>query len=69
MKTFLVNNKDRVTWCTDYAMVVVAEDELHAERCARCSSDDFKKAKLEVIEIDVSDTAEERVILKANTGA
>ena len=50
-------------------VVVVAEDELHAERCARCSSDDFKKAKLEVIEIDVSDTAEERVILKANTGA
>jgi len=69
MKTFLVNNKSKLSWCMDFAMVVVAKDELHAERCARCNSDDFKKAELEVIEIDVSDTAEERVILKANTGA
>lgn len=69
MKTFLVNNKDKLTWCMDYSMVVVAEDELHAERCARCNSDDFRKAKLDVIEIDVSDESEERVILKANTGA
>lgn len=68
MKVYLINKKDRISWCTDYAMVVVAEDEKHAERCARCNSDDFKKAKLEVIEIDTSN-CEERVILKANTGA
>lgn len=66
MKVYLVNNKNRLNWCMDYAMVVVAEDELHAERCARCNSDDFKKAELEVIEID---TSKESVILKANTGA
>lgn len=68
MKVYLVNNKDKLSWCMDFAMVVIAEDARHAERRARWSSDDFKKAKLEVIEIDLSD-CEERVILKANTGA
>ena len=68
MKVYLVNNKDRLDWCMDYAMVVVAEDELHAERCAICNSNSFRNAKVEVIEIDTSN-CEERVILKANTGA
>lgn len=68
MKVYLVNNKDKLSWCMDFAMVVVAEDAKHAERRARWSSDDFKKAKLEIIEIDTSDCTE-RVILTANTGA
>ena len=68
MKVYLVNNKNKLNWCMDFAMVVVAEDEIHAEECARCNSYDFKNAKLEVIEIDTSD-CNERVILKANTGA
>ena len=50
----------------DYSMVVIAEDELHAERCARLKSDDFKKAKLEVTEINL-DT--EQCVLVANIGA
>ena len=33
------------SWGDDYAMVVVAEDELHAERKARWSSYNFKKNK------------------------
>lgn len=67
MKVFLVQRTDRVEWCQDYAMVVVAEDERHAERRARISSDDFKKCqKIEVTEID---TTEEQCILIANTGA
>lgn len=66
MKTYLVTLKEKLTWCMDYAMVVVAEDELHAERCARCKSDDFRKGKVEVAEIDMS---QESVILVANTGA
>ena len=45
---------------------VIAKDELHAERCARLNSDDFKKAKLEVTEINL-DT--EQCVLVANTGA
>ena len=67
MKVFLVQRTDRVEWCQDYAMVVVAEDERHAERRARISSDDFKKCqKIEVTEIDIT---EEQCILIANTGA
>ena len=66
MKVFRVNKKDKISWCMDYSMVVIAKDELHAERCARVNSDDFKKAKLEVTEINL-DT--EQCVLVANTGA
>ena len=66
MKVFLVK-RSNADWCEDYAMVVVAEDELHAERKARLSSDDFKKCKhISIEEIDLS---EERCVLKANVGA
>ena len=66
MKVFRVNKKDKISWCMDYSMVVIAKDELHAERCARLNSDDFKKAKLKVTEINL-DT--EQCVLTANTGA
>ena len=66
MKVFRVNKKDKISWCMDYSMVVIAKDELHAERCARLNSNDFKKAKLEVTEINL-DT--EQCVLVANTGA
>ena len=66
MKVFKVDKKDKISWCMDYSMVVIAKDELHAERCARLNSDDFKKAKLEVTEINL-DT--EQCALIANTGA
>ena len=66
MKVFRVNKKDKISWCMDYSMVVIAKDELHAEKCARLNSDDFKKAKLEVTEINL-DT--EQCVLVANTGA
>ena len=66
MKVFRVNKKDKISWCMGYSMVVIAKDELHAERCARLNTDDFKKAKLEVTEINL-DT--EQCVLVANTGA
>ena len=66
MKVFRVDKKDKISWCMDYSMVIIAEDELHAERCARLNSDDFKKAKLEVTEINL-DT--EQCVIVANTGA
>ena len=66
MKVFRVNKKDKISWCMDYSMVVIAKDELHAEKCARLNSDDFKKAKLEVTEINL-DT--EQCVLVANMGA
>jgi hypothetical protein len=54
------------TWGDDYAMVVVAEDKLHAERKARWSSYNFKKAKK--INISQINLNEEAVALKANVG-
>lgn len=54
------------SWGDDYAMVIVAEDELHAERKARWSSDNFKKAKninISKVNLDI-----EATILKANAG-
>ncbi len=67
MKVFLVNRTYGLSWCQDYAMVIVAKDERHAERKARLSSDDFRKSKnIEVTEID---TNEEQCVLIANTGA
>ena len=66
MKVFLV---DRLAlgWCEDYAMVIVAEDELHAERRARLSSDNFRKCKdIRIREVDLS---KEQCILRANNGA
>ena len=46
---------------------IIAEDEQHAERKARVSSDDFKKCQeITVTEIDMN---EEQCVLTANTGA
>ena len=54
------------TYGDDYAMVVIAEDERHAERKARWSSYNFKKAKkINITQINLN---EEAVILKANVG-
>lgn len=54
------------TYGDDYAMVVIAKDELHAERKARWSSGNFKKAK----KINISQVSldTEAIILKANVG-
>lgn len=66
MNVYLVSIK-RKSWCQDYAMVVVAEDEKHAERKARWSSDDFKTAtKIVVQKINLD---QEQTVLIANTGA
>ena len=54
------------TYGDDYAMVIVAEDKLHAERKARWSSSNFKKAKK--INISQISLDNEACILKANVG-
>jgi len=65
MKVYLITRK--ADWCEDYALVVVAEDKLHAERRARLSSDDFRKEKdIKIKEIKLD---EEKVVLKSNVGA
>lgn len=53
-------------YCEDYAMVVTAIDERHAERCARVNSEDFRKGELKITPIDMT---KEQVILVADTGA
>lgn len=56
----------KYTYGDDYAMVIVAEDELHAERRARWSSDNFRHAK----KINISQVSldTEATVLKANVG-
>ncbi|RHR48601.1 hypothetical protein DWX00_12560 [Blautia sp. AF17-9LB] len=66
MNVYLVSIK-RKSWCQDYAMVVIAEDEKYAERKARWSSDDFRKATDVVVQKINLD--QEQVVLIANTGA
>lgn len=55
------------TYGDDYAMVIIAEDELHAEKKARWSSYNFEQAKK--INISRVNLDEEVVILKANVGS
>lgn len=54
------------TYGDDYAMVIVAEDELHAERKARMSSYNFEQAKK--IDISQVNLDKEAVVLTANVG-
>ena len=65
-KCYRVERTDKVSWVEDYAMIVIAQDELHAERVARWKSSDFRKAKVKVTEISME---EEQVVMVANTGA
>lgn len=66
MKAYLVEQPTS-GWCQDCAIVIITEDERHAERKARVSSDDFKKCQEIIItEIDMN---EEQCVLIANTGA
>lgn len=53
LKVFVIERKDECI-CHDVCrVVVVAKDKLHAERFARFRVNGFKKAKLEVKEIDL----------------
>jgi len=66
MKCFKIERIDNASWCEDFEMVVIAKDEPSAEILSRLSSDDFKKAKLKVTEINID---VEQVVLVANIGA
>ena len=64
MKLYLITRK--ADWCEDNAIVVVAEDKLHAERKARWSSVYFEKEKeLKIKEINLN---KEQVVLISNIG-
>lgn len=65
MNVYRVSRRPKdVDYFEDYAIVVIAEDERHAERRARWSSYDFRKAdNLEITKIDLS---HEQVVLTAS---
>lgn len=68
MNVYLAELPDgEYSWGDDYAMVIVAEDELHAEIKARWSSYNFNQAKK--INISQVNLNEEAVILTANVGS
>jgi len=66
MNIYLVTRNDHISWCEDYSMVVVASDTFHAEKVARCNSDDFAKSNIKITEVDLN---KEQVVLIANSGA
>ena len=66
MNLYLVSRTDKISYCEDMQSIVVAEDEMWAEKLARLDSDDFRKAKLSVKQIDLS---KEGVYLTTNMGA
>lgn len=66
MKCFKIDRVEHASYGEDYSMVVIAKDELHAERRARLKSRDFRQGKLRVKEIDMD---EEQCVLVANNGS
>ena len=67
MKVYLITRK--ADWCEDDAMVVIAEDKLHAERQARWNSRHFKKELRGNMTIKEIKLDKEQVVLKSNMGA
>jgi hypothetical protein len=53
-------------YCEDMEMVVIAKDVMWAEKIARLNSENFRKAKLKIVEINMD---KEQVILISNKGA
>ena len=66
MKVFVIDRIDNYSYCDNYKAVIVAEDELHAERYARMKVYGFDKAKLMVTEVDLE---WEQILSVENVGA
>lgn len=65
MNVYKVSRRPQdVDYMEDYAVVVTAEDKRHAERRARWSSYDFRKAKN--LKIEKIDLTQEQVVLTAS---
>lgn len=66
MNVYVIDRMDKYSYCDDYKAVVVAEDEFHAEKLARLKCLDWKKAKLKVTKVDLT---QEAILAKENVGA
>lgn len=65
LKVFVIET--RHLYCDNYKAVVVAEDELHAERLAKMKISGFDNVILKVTEIDLD--SGEQILSVENTGA
>lgn len=63
---YIIDRIDKYSYCDNYKAVVIAKDELHAERLARIKISGFKRAKLKVIKVDLNI---EQIISVENVGA
>ena len=66
MNVYIIDRIDEYSYDEYYKAVVVAKDELHAERLARLQVLDWKKAKLKVTKVDLN---EEVILSMENIGA
>lgn len=66
MKIFVIDRIDNYSYCDNYKAVVVAKDELHAERYVRINIYGFDKAKLKVTEVNLD---REQILSVENMGA
>lgn len=66
MNVYSVKRTDKLSWCQDEEMIVIAYDEKWAEKIARQTSDDFRHATVSVTKLDLN---QEGVVLISNTGA
>ena len=65
MNVYIISRKDDFSYGDNYRAVIVAKDELHAERLARIEIWGFKKAKLSVTKVDLK---QESIISIENVG-
>lgn len=65
MKCYKITRKEYPMCCEDYSMIAIAKDELHAERLARVSNEDFRKGELSIEEIDLN---KEQIVMTLNAG-
>ena len=66
MNIFVIDRIDQYSYCDNYKAVIVAQDELHAERLARIKIDGWKKAKLKVKKVYMN---KEQILSVENVGA
>lgn len=66
MNVYLVSRIDTISYCENMECIVVASDELWAEKIARLKVSDFRKAPLFVEKVNID---EEGVLLVTNMGA
>lgn len=66
MNVYAIERTDKYSYCDNYKAVVVAEDELHAEKLARKWVYGFKTCPLKITPVNLT---EEQIVSVENVGA